>query len=249
MNKVIETLLEHRSIRKFNEKQLTKEQIEIIVKSAQSASTSSFVQAYSMIGIKDPQKKKMLAKLAGDQPYVEKNGHFFLFCADLYRHECIGERANLDFSETLESTEKFMVAVIDATLAAQNAAVAAESMGLGICYIGGIRNNLNEVSQLLNLPNKVVPLFGLAVGEPDHMPEKKPRLPIKQVYFEEEYIINKEVTYSHLDEYDEMISEYYQSRTKSSRSETWSNQIEKKMSNPVRLYVKDYLKKQGFPLK
>ena len=107
-----------------------------------AASTSSNIQAYSIIGITDPEKKKKLAELAGNQSYVEKNGHFFVFCADLYRHEIVGEMENSDVITSIESTEKFMVTLIDTALAAQNAAIAAESMGLGICYIGGIRNHL-----------------------------------------------------------------------------------------------------------
>ena len=91
MNQTIETLLAHRSVRHFEDKPLSKEQIEMIVISAQAASTSSNIQAYSIIGVTDPEKKKKLAELAGNQSYVQKNGHFFVFCADLYRHEIIGE--------------------------------------------------------------------------------------------------------------------------------------------------------------
>ena len=103
---------------------------------------------------------------------MENNGHFFVFCADLYRHEIASEMENKDVSTSIESTEKFMVALIDAALAAQNAAVAAESLGLGICYIGGIRNHLDEVCELLKTPKRVVPLFGLAVGYPEKLRSK-----------------------------------------------------------------------------
>jgi FMN reductase (NADPH) len=135
MNQVIETLINHRSIRSFEDKALTQEQIELIVRSAQAASTSSYIQAYSIVGVTDPSKKKRLAELAGNQPYVERNGQFFIFCADLYRHDQIGRMEKEDVITSIESTEKFMVAIIDATLAAQNAAIAAESMGLGICML------------------------------------------------------------------------------------------------------------------
>ena len=136
MNQVIETLLQHRSIRRFTDKPLDRGQFEAIVKSAQAASTSSFIQAYSIIGITNQEKKDKLAELAGNQAYVASNGHFFVFCADLHRHMVVGELESENVKDSIESTEKFMVALIDAALAAQNAAVAAESMGLGICYIG-----------------------------------------------------------------------------------------------------------------
>ncbi len=187
MNQTIETLLSHRSVRHFEDKPLSREQIERIVTSAQAASTSSNIQAYSIIGITDPEKKKKLAELAGNQDYVEKNGHFFVFCADLYRHEIVGEIEHRDVLTSIESTEKFMVTLIDTALAAQNAAIAAESMGLGICYIGGIRNNLDEVCKLLKTPQRVIPLFGMAVGYPEKLVNQKPRLPFSHIYHENEY--------------------------------------------------------------
>src|SRR4051812_40730700 len=126
MNEAITTILNHRSIRHFTDKQLSDEQIKTIVACAQAASTSSFIQAYSIIGIKDKEKKKKLAVIAGNQEYVAENGHLFIFCADLSRHEFIGEMENKEVIPSIESTEKFMVSLIDASLAAQNAAIAAE---------------------------------------------------------------------------------------------------------------------------
>src|SRR5690606_24380702 len=155
-------------------KVLTNEQIRMIVESAQAASTSSFIQAYSIIGVKDPDKKQKLAAIVGNQAYVAENGHFFVFCGDLYRHQVISNLEEKDLSTSLESTEKFMVATIDAALAAQNAVLAAESLGLGACYIGGLRNNLDEVCEILNIPEFVIPLFGIAVGYPAQIPDKKP---------------------------------------------------------------------------
>ena len=105
-----------------------------------------------------------MAEIAGNQSYVANNGHFFIFCADLYRHEVIGKLEQADVIPSIESKEKFMVALIDTALAAQNAALAAESMGLGICYIGGLRTDLEKVRELLHIPKRVIPLFGLAVG-------------------------------------------------------------------------------------
>ena len=209
MNDVITTILNHRSIRQFEDKPLTNEQIKAIVSSAQAASTSSFIQAYSIIGIKDVEKKKKLAELAGNQEYVLKNGHFFIFCADLHRHRFIAEQEGKKVNQSIESTEKFMVALIDAALAAQNAAIAAESMGLGICYIGGIRNKLDEVKALLKTPDRVIPLFGMAVGYPAKLTDQKPRLPFEHVYHEEEYEQDQAVYARQLKEYDELISNYY----------------------------------------
>lgn len=243
MNETIEAILNHRSIRKFQDKLLSEEQIRTIVECAQAASTSSFIQAYSIIGVKDQEKKQKLAEIAGSQNYVAHNGHFFVFCADLYRHVLIGEREGGDVEESIESTEKFMVAVIDAALAAQNAAVAAESMGLGICYIGGLRNNLEEVQNLLSTPERVIPLFGMAVGYPEQDPGKKPRLPLSHVYHEDRYEQNQENYLRQIEEYDQQIAEYYEERTGGKRRDTWSGQITGMLEKKSRMYMKAFVEK------
>lgn len=248
MNEVIKTILNHRSIRHFEDKPLTDEQIRTIVSSAQAAATSSFIQAYSIIGIKEKERKKKLAELSGNQPYVENNGHFFVFCADLYRHSLIGEQENKDVLPSIESTEKFMVALIDTALAAQNAVIAAESMGLGICYIGGLRNNLEEVKQLLKTPERVIPLFGLAVGYPSQVTDKKERLPFEHVYHEEEYLQDTELYLSQLREYDEHISNYYEKRTGGKRKDRWTEQIAGMLEKQTRMYMKEFVQKNKLDL-
>ncbi|MGE8203201.1 oxygen-insensitive NADPH nitroreductase [Heyndrickxia sp. NPDC080065] len=249
MNEIIETILNHRSIRKYEDKPLTEEQIEIIVKSAQAASTSSYVQAYTIIGVKDKEKKKELARLAGDQTYVENNGHLLIFCADLHRHELIGEMENTEVSQSLDTTESFMIAVIDAALAAQNAALAAESMGLGICYIGGLRNNLVEVSEVLRIPKHVIPLFAMTIGYPLHTSDKKPRLPFKHIYHEEEYQPDSSILKEQLEDYNETVQQYYEERTNGKRQDTWTSQMAERFSEPRRIYMKEYVQKQGFDKK
>ncbi|MEW9051267.1 MAG: oxygen-insensitive NADPH nitroreductase [Neobacillus sp.] len=249
MNEVITTILNHRSIRHFEDKELTSEQIKTIVACAQAASTSSYIQAYSIIGVKDKEKKQKLAELAGNQSYVEKNGHFFIFCADLYRHSLLAEHLKKDITSSIESTEKFMVALIDAALAAQNAVVAAESMGLGICYIGGIRNQLEEVKKLLNTPERVIPLFGIAVGYPEKVTDKKPRLPLEHVYHEEEYQQNQETALEQLKVYDEVISNYYQERTGGKRKDKWTEQMAAMLEKQTRMYMKEFIQNNKMNLK
>lgn len=249
MNHIIETMLNHRSVRRFKDKPLAKEQVEAIVKSAQAASTSSFIQAYTIIGITDTEKKQRLAEIAGNQSYVAENGHFFVFCGDLNRHKTIGEIENEEIETSIESTEKFMVALIDAALAAQNAAIAAESMDLGICYIGGIRNDLEAVKALLKTPEYVVPLFGLAVGYPDQETDLKPRLPVNHIYMENEYEQDKSIFENQLNDYNEIISDYYRKRTEGKREDTWTGQMAKMLGRKSRMYMKEFIEKQKLNLK
>ncbi|PKG25375.1 oxygen-insensitive NADPH nitroreductase [Niallia nealsonii] len=249
MNSVMETIVGHRSVRKFKDIDLSKEQVEQIVQAAQSASTSSFMQAYSIIGVTDKEKKKKLAVLAGNQSYVENNGHLFIFCADLFRHSIAAEMEGKDISASLETTEKFMVSVIDASLAAQNASIAAESIGLGICYIGGLRNNLPEVCSLLNIPERVIPLFALVVGYPDQHTEKKPRIPFHHIYHENEYEQDMDTYKQGLKEYNKIISAYYKERTGNARSDNWTAQMTGMLEGKSRLYMNEFIKKQKMDLR
>ncbi|QOR65380.1 oxygen-insensitive NADPH nitroreductase [Cytobacillus suaedae] len=246
MNDVLNTILNHRSIRKFEDRPLSNDQIKQIVECAQAASTSSFIQAYSIIGVKSSEKKQKLAELSGNQSYVAESGHFFVFCADLHRHEVIAKMENKELAKSLGSTEKFMVTLIDAALASQNAVLAAESMGLGACYIGGLRNNLEEVSSLLNTPSYVIPLFGIAVGYPAGQHDQKPRLPFEHIYHEDTYQQDSNTYVQQLEEYNEVISAYYTERTNGKRADTWTAQMAKMLSNPSRLYMKDFVNSKGF---
>ncbi|MFC2950286.1 oxygen-insensitive NADPH nitroreductase [Virgibacillus sediminis] len=247
MNETIDTILSHRSIRKFKDEKLTKEQIHTIVRSAQQASTSSFVMAYTIIGITDDSKKQALMEISG-QPYVKDNGHLFVFCGDLHRAHQLRNKADKEqqelITETIESTEQFIVTVIDGALAAQNAVLAAESMGLGACFLGSLRNDINKVSDLLQLPNHVVPLFGVAVGYPDHQPELKPRLPIETVYHENSYMEDEEQE-ELINEFDLTLKKYYDSRSTNTRIDTWTEQMIRKYSNPQRMDVSAFVKSKG----
>lgn len=251
MNETIRTLLEHRSIREFKDRALTREEITTIIQSAQAAPSSSFVQAYSIIGVSDPGKKKKLAQLSGNQTYVAQNGHLLVFCLDLHRLALAAELEEVAREDTLtalQSTETFLVGVIDAALAAQNAVVAAESMGLGTVYIGGLRNQLSQAAELLKTPDRVIPLFALCLGEPANPSATKPRLPISAIYHEEEYEPDDRVHKDLLKEYNLLMSGYYTARTGGQRTEGWTEGIARQLRNPKRLYMKEFLESRKLPL-
>jgi FMN reductase (NADPH) len=240
MNDTIKTILSHRSIRKFKNEPLNKETVETLVKCAQAASTSSYQQVYSIIGVEDQGLKEKLARLAGNQDYVAENGYFFVFCLDYHRHILAAEMTGSNITNTVESTEGFIVGTADAALAAQNMAVAAESLGLGIVYIGGIRNNLPEVSEMLQCPDHVVPLFGLAVGVPDAQPGLKPRLPLQAVFHTNTYKEDS-VLKDQLQTYEEETAAYYADRTGGKRTAGWVSQMMHSMSQPKRTYMKNFI--------
>ncbi|WP_159888504.1 oxygen-insensitive NADPH nitroreductase [Paenibacillus puerhi] len=243
MNAVIELLQRHRSIRKFKPVPLTSQQIEAIVSSAQMASTSSNVQAYSLIAIRDAATRSRLAELAGNQAYVADCGLFIVFCADLHRLEEAASRHEESFHT---NTESLLVATVDAALAAQNAAVAAESLGLGICYIGGIRSEAEKVSSLLKLPKLVYPVFGMCIGTPDQQPSHRPRLPQDGLLHWDAY--EEEAMQAGIDRYDRTMHEYYKERTQGKTLTTWSRGIADKYKKPVRAHMKSFLEARGFKL-
>ncbi|MCZ8523166.1 MULTISPECIES: oxygen-insensitive NADPH nitroreductase [Paenibacillus] len=243
MNSVIELLQQHRSIRQFKPDPLTPEQIEAIVASAQMASTSSNVQAYTIIAVTNPAAKAELARLAGGQAYVEQCGLFLVFCADQYRLKLATEQSGETFHQ---NTESFIVSTVDAALAAQNASVAAESLGLGICYIGGIRNQPDEVSRLLELPELVYPVFGLCVGVPDQDPSLRPRLPLGAVLHQGAY--DQDAIREGIRAYDDITHAYYKERTGGRTLTTWSKGIADKYKQPVRAHIRPFLEAKGFQL-
>jgi FMN reductase (NADPH) len=243
MNQVIELLQRHRSIRKFAPDPVSPEQIKAIVSSAQRASSSSNVQAYSIIGVTDAAMKDELAVLSGNK-YVAECPLFLVWCGDLYRlRQACAKRGVEMVSGTLEN---FLVATIDAALAAQNAAVAAESMGLGVVYIGGIRNKSREVTRLLKLPQLVYPVFGMCIGRPDQDPGLKPRLGMDVVYHENTY---SDASYEEgIDAYDETMRQYYRERTGNSKDTTWTHDMAAKFERATRVHMRSFVEEQGFRL-
>src|SRR5699024_3843100 len=129
------------------------------------ASTSSYLQTYSIIGIEDPEIKEDLKEVSG-QPYVVENGYLFVFVMDYYRHSLINEDSKHPMETSFESAEGLLVGTIDATLVAQNIAVTAEDMGYGMVYLGSLRNDVERVREVLDLPEHTFPLFGMALGVP-----------------------------------------------------------------------------------
>lgn len=241
MTLLIETMLKHRSIRKFTKEAVSAEQLDLILKASQAAATSSFLQAYSIINISQGTSRDKLMNYCGDQSYVGAAPVFLVFCADLHRLHRMSQLHEKNYEEGW--TESMIIGTVDAALAGQNAMIAAESLGLGGVYIGGIRNNIEAVTELLKLPEEVYPVFGLCIGHPDQNPEIKERLPQPIVVHQDVYT-PIEVHNQSLNEYDERIRTYYTARTKGKVTESWSESVAEKFSQESRPQVGPFLKKQ-----
>jgi len=245
MNATMELLQAHRSIRKFKDQPLADGLLEQIITAGQCAATSSFLQGATIIRVTSQESRQALAAYAGNQPYVAAAAEFLVFCADLRRAGKCCEKYQKPFSG--EYTEQFIIATVDAALFAQNVVVAAESEGLGICYIGGLRNNPRQVSDLLKLPRGVYPVFGLCLGYPDQDPETKPRLPLPVILKQDTYDDSEDAAL--IDDYDEAVREYYRNRTGGGHGICWSEQVSTLLSEKSRPHMRGFLAEQGFDFK
>ena len=245
MSNTIELLKSHRSIRKFKDKKIDENLLNEIICAGQAAASSSFLQGVSIIRITNQEKRKKFSELANNQAFINDASEFMVFCADLNRSSaCCNWH---DAKATEGFTEQFIISTVDTALLAQNVVIAAESAGLGICYIGAIRNNPQKATELLELPKNVYPVFGLCIGYPDQNPEVKPRLPLNVVLKENSYNVDKDKEI--IEEYDLEIKKYYQKRTDNKKSMTWSEQMSGLLGREVRLHMRQFLKNRGFQMK
>lgn len=242
---VLQLLNSHRSIRKYTEEPVTDEMVQAVVSAGFSAATSSNLQGSTVIRVRNEKTRSILAEIAGGQTWVETAGAFMVWCADLHRSAEACATDGGTFAPGM--TEHFLIAAVDCALAAQNAVVAAESLGLGICYIGGIRNDTDAVAELLELPEQVFPLFGLCLGWPAQDPVRKPRLPLSVTLKEERYDASLDAP--RIAAYDEELRSYYLERTRGAMDRTWTADMSALLGKESRPHIRNSLTKQGLATK
>ena len=245
MNQVIDLLKSHRSIRQFSDRAIPQELIDELVLAGQCASTSNFIQGCTVIQVNDPGDREKLAVYAGNQSYVARAPVFLVLCADMQRHALACDMHSAPMLSGY--TEQFITATVDCALFAQNLIVAAESLGLGGVFIGGVRNHIAAVAELLQLPNLVFPVFGMCLGYPDQNPELRPRLPLPVVLKQDRY--DDCGDRERIEEYDQLVRDYYMTRTGGNQSTTWSEQICGMLGKESRPHMLKFLQGKGFLLK
>ena len=240
MNEVTNLIKNHMSIRRFLDKNIECEKIDEIIQCAQMAPTSSHFQAYTIIEVKDRQKREVLFNASGKQNWILNAPLVLLFCGDLHRAEAYFEGIDKD---VLQNTEAYTVATIDASLAAQNTVVAAESLGLGCVVVGGIRNDVEGISKEFKLPDMVFPLYAVCYGYPDDVPGLKPRLPQRAIHkvdcydeAEDSMLINQ---------FDDTVRDYYVKRTNGKTNESWTQRCGKQLMAKPRYEVGYFFRKIG----
>lgn len=240
MNPTLETMKAHRTIRRYRATPIADEVVADAVRAAQQAPTSSNVQAYALVRVRDAARRAELAELCSGQAQVRDAAAFFVVCGDQRRHRLAARTSGRPYEPNLET---FLLAVIDASLFAQNLVLAFESQGYGTCYIGALRNRVPEVDRLLSLPADVFPLYGLCVGTPDEEPAVRPRLPLEAVLLEERYP-DDESMLSRIATYDETMSAYY-AAARGKPGHDWSGGVARKFAERNRECLLDFYTAKG----
>ena len=222
MSETITLMKSHTSVRRFKEEAIPQEDLNTILSAGQMASSWKNFQSYSVIVVRSQEKKEALYELV-PQEAIRQSAAFLLFVGDLNRAEK-GARLHTDTFQP-QGVEGILITSVDAALAGQNTLLAAESLGYGGVIIGLVRYKSVELAELFKLPDYTYPVFGIALGVPNQQHDVKPRLPLEQVVFEEEY---QEQTAEAIETYDRVQTEYAGARA----TTTWSQRLAEQFGQP-----------------
>lgn len=250
----IEQIHRHASVRDYEPDPVPEDLVEAIVAAGQRSSTSSNLQTYSVVAVTEASKRARLAELCGNQKQIIQAPVFLAWCADLSRLERVCQLRG--YQQVAGYVENWLVAAVDAAIAMQTAALAAESLGLGMCYIGAIRNHPEEAIDLLGLPSLVFPISGMTLGWPAVEPLIRPRLPLGAVLHWEAYDASGEP--DALEAYDRAMIEIgiYRGRQVETPDQDgemedygWMEHSARRASTAARTELRKALEQQGFELK
>ena len=176
---------QRRTIRRYQEKDVTPALLNELMEIACRASTVGNMQTYSVVVTRDAAMKEKLSPAHFNQPMVKKAPVVLTFCVDLNRFSkwCEHRQAIPGY----DNLQWFVTGAVDALLAAQTFCVAAEEKGLGICYLGTTTYNPNQIIDALQLPKLVFPITTITLGWPDELPEQVDRLPLEAILHQETY--------------------------------------------------------------
>jgi len=237
---------QHVTIRAFTDQPVSDELVQTLLNAGRRAPTSSNFQTYSIMVVRNPETKKQLAVLAGNQKHIETCPVFFAFCADIRRLEIACDMHGTTLVKSLETT---LVSSIDAAVVGMSVQTAAESFGLGAVMIGGMRNHPRQVADLLGFPPGVYVVFGMCIGWPDtaQIPSQKPRLPSELVIHYEQF--NTSDPRDRLEHYDRDLAAHYGSQNRNLNEAAWTGVIADRLSQPRRPNLRPELEAMGFEFK
>lgn len=223
VNDMIKVMQAHASVRNFTIDKIPADTLKLIIDAGRAASTWKNFQSYSIINVHTAETKAKIFELQ-PQKSIKNAANFLVFVGDLNRAEKATKLHTDQFFP--EGTENLLISSVDASLAAQNVLLAAESLGYGGVFVGLIREQAAELSAVLHLPDYTYPIFGLALGVPARQNDVKPRLPYEAVVFDERY---QEQSEEVIKAYDQMQRVFASDRRLGS---DWSERIAAQFGTP-----------------
>jgi nitroreductase len=189
---VLSTVLTHASVRHFEPDPVPDEVVAALEAALVRGPTSSALHSYTHVIVRDPERKRRLAVLAGDQPWIDRSPLLIVGCADLRRAREVTHAVGYRYSA--HDLRMLISATADLTVGLQNASLVAQALGFGTVLLGGVLNGSLEIAQDLGLPPRVVPLVGLSVGRPQggHWPAPRPRLPLRLLVHHERWALDED---------------------------------------------------------
>jgi len=230
------------SIRKFDDAPVPDALVDTVLEAAFRAPTSSNIQSYSVVVVRDAESRARLSAVTGNQAHVAATPVFLAFCADLTRIAHALEKHGHSIADN--NLEIGLVSSIDATLVGMSAYLAAESVGLKGVMIGGVRNDPQAVAEILGLPHRVYCVFGMCLGWPAGAPPQKPRMAFGAMVHRERY--DGAGMAAALDDYDAALATHYQAVGKATTADSWTHDVDAKFQPPPREGLRQALKARGF---
>ena len=245
-SETIRVLKNRVSVRKYTSEPVPEAMIEAILRAAFRAPTSSNIQSYSVVVVRDADTKKRLSAVTGNQRHIVETDVFLAFCADLTRIDHVIKAKGHSLAET--NLEFGVVSTIDAALVGMSAYLAAESLGLGGVMIGAIRNNAAETASILGLPHQVYCVFGLCLGWPAEAPKQKPRMDYAQMVHYEHYgaLRDDRDMAQGVSAYDATLAAHYTATGKPTTPDSWTHETGSKFNVQPREKLRSELKARGF---
>lgn len=248
MKSVKDSLLDRRSVRRYEREAITEEQMVLIYEAIRNTPTSYNGQQFSVIDVTDQALKEQIYALTG-QKQIKTCSHFLLFLADYNKISLISEARNLDMPEFSHTADGLIVGVVDATLAMMSAVTMAESLGLGTCPIGYARTVAPEaLSSLMKLPKRTFIVCGLAIGVPREHPDLKPKQPESLVVFKNQYRLDSEAMTEELEDYDRTVAEYNRTREGTKTDNDWASHIVGYYREAMNYRMLRALQRRGFDI-
>jgi nitroreductase/FMN reductase [NAD(P)H] len=234
----IELMLDHRTCRRFSERLVGDDVLDLLLAATFSTPSKSDLQQCSVIVVDDPASRAVIAELIPAMPWVAESPRFLVFCGDSRRIRRIADEAGVVFAN--DHLDAFLNAAADAAMHLSSFVWAAESLGLGTCPISVVRNHIDEVSEILGLPDHVFPLAGMCVGWPDRPERLSPRLPMSVTVHRDRY---------HDDDAPALIADYDRRRSGAQpKGADWSVAKATMVAHPERTQLAQFLRRRGFRL-